>query len=126
MIDDRYLAGLVAGIPLSFVSLAYVLLRRSAVVDAFATSGNGMSTEAATVMAFATAVLYGPGLGLIAAAVYERMPSEQQYLLLAFGLATVMTVAALVSRTPLMVEKIVLNYAFAICLGLLMPWLLMS
>lgn len=127
MIDNRYLAGLVAGIPISLVCLTYVLLRRDAVVKAFTSGGgNTMSIEAATVLAVAAAVCIGPGLGLAAAIVCGLIGTEQQYVLLAFGLATLMSVAALVSRTPLMIEKIILNYVVALTLGLLMPWLLKS
>jgi hypothetical protein len=40
------------------------------------------------------------------------------YIALAFGLATLMSLGALVSRTPMTPEKIVLNYAVALMLGL--------
>ena len=127
MIDNRYLAGLAAGIPISLVCLAYVLLRRDAVVEAFTSGGGGtMSTGAATALAIAAAVCIGPGLGLAAAFVYGLIGAQLQYVLLAFGLATLMSVAALVSRTPLMIEKMVLNYVVAVTLGLLMPWLIRS
>jgi hypothetical protein len=124
MIDSRYLAGVVAGIPVSLLCLAYLLLRRDAVVEVFRGGGHPMPVQAATALAFGTAVLIGPLLGLAAAFVFDRVGSEQQYVLIAFGLATLMSLAALVSRTPLMVEKIVLNYAVALALGLLMPLLL--
>jgi hypothetical protein len=123
LIENRHLAGLVAGIPVSLACLAYVLLRRDTVVQVFTGGGKAMSTESASILAVVTAVLIGPVLGLAAALVFNRMPSEQQYATLAFGLATAMSLAALVSRTPLMVEKIVLNYLVAVCLGLIMPWL---
>jgi hypothetical protein len=127
VIDNRYLAGLAAGIPISLVCLAYALLRRDAVVEAFTSGGGGtMSTGTATALAIAAAVCIGPGLGLAAAVVYGLIGAQQQYALLAFGLATLMSVAALVSRTPLMIEKIALNYVVALTLGLLMPWLLKS
>jgi hypothetical protein len=123
LIENRYLAGVVAGIPVSLACLAYVLLRRDTVVQVLTGGGKAMSTESTSILAVVTAVSIGPVLGLAAALVFNRMPSEQQYATLAFGLATAMSLAALVSRTPLTVEKIVLNYLVAVCLGLIMPWL---
>jgi hypothetical protein len=124
MIENHYLAGVVAGVPISLLCLAYLLLRRDAVVKVFSSGDNPMPEQAATVLAFGMAVFVGPVLGLAAAFVFDWLDSEQQFALIAFSLATLLSVAALVSRTPLMIEKIVLNYAVAAALGLLMPGLI--
>ncbi len=126
MIENRFLAGLVAGIPISALCLAYVAVRRDAVVELF-TAGQGeaaVSSEATTLAVIAGSIAIGPALGLLAAGVRGFLPSETSYVALAFGLATVMTVAALAMRTPMAVEKSVLNYAVAGSLGLLLPRLL--
>jgi hypothetical protein len=80
-----------------------------------------MSQSAATALAVTTAVAIGPGLGLLAALVHGWVPSDGAYVALALGLATAMSVAAVVTRIPMAIEKVVLNYAVAIALGLVAP-----
>ncbi len=121
MFDNRFVAGFVAGVPISLLCLAYVLLRRDAVVAMFTNGSDALSSEAATVLTFSTAVLIGPTLGLLAAFVYGVLPSRNTYLGIAFVLATLMSLAAVASRTPLTAEKVVLNYSVALALGVLMP-----
>jgi hypothetical protein len=123
MLENRILAGIVAGIPISLLCLAYVALRRDHVVALFA-GGEGpeaLSPPAASALAFGTAAAIGPALGLLAALVYGWLPSEGAYVALALGLATLLSVVALASRTPLMVEKVVLNCAVALMLGIVAP-----
>jgi hypothetical protein len=123
MLENRVLVGIVAGIPISLLCLGYVALRRDAVVALFA-AGDGseaLSPRAASGLAFGTAVAIGPCLGLLAAFVHGWLPSEAAYTALAIGLATLLSVVALISRTPMMVEKIVLNYTVALVLGVLAP-----
>jgi hypothetical protein len=126
MIDNRFLAGVIAGIPVSLLCLGYAVARTEYALAVFTSGGGGeaMSRTAATATLWATAALIGPCLGLISAAVYGWMPSQTAYVALALGLATLMSLAAVVAHTPMTVEKIVLNYAVAVCLGLLMPRLL--
>ncbi len=124
MIENRLLAGAVSGLPISLLCLAYVLVRREAVVAAFTAGPDAMPAGAATALAFGTAIFMGPALGVAASLVLEQMPSETSYLGLALALATLMTVAAIAQRTPLMVEKVVLNYAVALVLGVGIPRLL--
>jgi hypothetical protein len=123
MLENRFLVGIVAGIPISLLCLGYVALRRDAVVAQFA-AGDGseaLSPQAASALVFGTAVAIGPGLGLLAAFVHGWLPSEAAYTALAIGLATLLSVVALASRTPMMLEKIVLNCAVALLLGVLAP-----
>jgi hypothetical protein len=82
-----------------------------------------MSPTAATALAFATATCIGPGLGLLAALVRGWVPSDGAYFALAAALATLVSVAPIAARTPLMVEKIALNYAVTLVLGLAVPLL---
>lgn len=120
MFESRVLATVVAGIPISLMCLAYLAVRREQVVLLF-TEGSGseaLTPTAATVLAVLTAVAIGPGLGLAAAFVRGWMPSDTVYIALAFGLATLMSLAALAARAPMTGEKIVLNYAVALMLGL--------
>ncbi len=121
MIENRILAGALTGIPISVVCLAYVLLRRETIVAAFTSGTDPMPVDGATVLAFSMAVFLGPGLGVAAGLVLERMPSQEAYLGLAFGLATLMSIAAVAQHTPMTVEKIVLNYLVAAVFGLTLP-----
>ena len=83
--------------------------------------GTGMSAQAATWMVFGSVLFMGPLLGLLAALVFGWLPSRTAYLGLALGLATLMSIAAIASRTPMMGAKIVLNYVVALTFGLLLP-----
>ena len=126
MFENRFLAGIVAGPPVSLLCLGYLLARRDAVVAAVldGTDAQALSPGAATALMLLAGVAIGPGLGLLAALVYGAVPSDQVYLAIAFGLATAFTAGAVVSHTPMAAEKVVLNYAVAACLGLLLPRLL--
>jgi len=123
MFENRFLASAIAGIPISLLCLGYVAARRDAVVHLF-TEGDGsasLSPGAAAALAFVAAACIGPGLGLIAALVRGWLPSEGAFLALAVVLATLFSVAAVASRTPIMVEKVVLNCAVVIALGIVAP-----
>lgn len=123
MLDNRFLAGVIAGIPISLLCLGYVAVRRDEMVALFTEGGGSeaLSPAAASVLALVAAACIGPGLGLLAAFVHGWLPSEAAYTALALGLATLLSVVAVASRTPLMVEKVVLNYAVAIALGVVAP-----
>jgi hypothetical protein len=120
MFESRVLATVVAGIPVSLLCLGYLAVRREEVVLLFTEGGGSeaMTPAAATALAVLMAVAIGPGLGLAAAFVRGWMPSDTVYIALAFGLATLMSLGALAARTPMMAEKVVLNYAVALMLGL--------
>lgn len=123
MFESRLLASVVAGVPVSLLCLGYVALRRDAVVRHLTEGGGAeaVSREAATMLSFATAAAIGPGLGLMAAVVRGWMPSDGAYLGLAVGIGALMTVIAVATRTPMMVEKVVLNGAVVAMLGLVAP-----
>jgi hypothetical protein len=124
MIENHHLAGILAGSLISVLCLTYVVLRRELIVRVLAGGDHSLPEAAATVLAFGAAAFVGPVLGIVAASVFDRMDSEPQYVLVAFGLATLMSANALASKTSLLGEKIVLNYALAVALGILMPRLI--
>jgi len=122
MFENRLLAGMVAGLPISLLCLGYVAVRRDEVVLLLTEgSSDALSPGTATGLAVVAAASIGPAHGLAAAVVHGWLPSEGSYLALAVVLATLLSVAAVVARTPMMVEKIVLNYAVAIMLGFVAP-----
>jgi hypothetical protein len=65
------------------------------------------------------ALLWGLGAGFI----YGWVGSPSTFRLLAGGAAVVLSVLALISRTPLIPDKIFMNFAVAISYGFLLPWL---
>ena len=101
-----------------------MLLRRDLIVRVLAGGDHPLPAAAATVLAVGTAAFLGPALGVVGASVLDRMESELQYVLTSFGLATMVSAMALAWKTPLLGEKIVLNYALAIALGIVMPRLI--
>jgi hypothetical protein len=121
--DNRLLAAVIACIPVSMLCLGYVVARRDRVARAFveADRSASLSPGAAEALAFLIAASIGPGLGVAAAVAWGLLPSEGAYVVLAAALAAVLSVVALVSRTPLMVEKVVLNCAVAIALCVVAP-----
>lgn len=123
MFESRILASVVAGIPVSLLCLGYLAVRRDTVVRLF-TDDDGaeaMTPAAATVLALVVAMAIGPGLGLAAAFVRAWLPSDTAHLALALVLATLFSVGAVVARTPLAGEKVVLNGVVALLLGLVAP-----
>jgi len=123
MIESHLLAGVVAGIPISLLCLAYVAVRRDAVVALFAEGGGSkaLSPGVATGLAFGTVAAIGPGLGMAAALVHGWLPSVAAHTTLALSLATLLSVVAVAFRTSLLVEKIALNDAVAIDLDVVAP-----
>lgn len=122
MIENRLLAGAIAGIPISLLCLGYALVRTETIVTVFAGSGpEPLAAGTARFLAFGAAVVVGPALGILAGLVLGWLPSDAAYVALAFGLATLLSVVALATGTPLAGEKVVLNYMVALSLGLLLP-----
>jgi len=124
MVTNRFVLGALAGLIISAAGVLYALLRREQMVQLFMQPGEGgeaMSASAATWMVYGSMLFMGPFLGLLAALVYGWLPSRNAYLALALGLATLMSIGAFVSRTPLASVKVVLNYLVALVFGLLLP-----
>ena len=124
MLVNRFVVGAVAGLAISAVGLVYALVRRDQMVAMFMQpdqEGAGMPAQAATWLLFGSMLFMGPFLGLLAALVYGWLPARMAYLGLALGLATLMSIGAIASRTPMMGAKIVLNYLVALTFGLLLP-----
>lgn len=123
MFDNRLVAGMVAGIPISLLCLGYIAVRHDHVVRLFAEGGSpdALSPQAATALAVAAALAVGPGLGLAAAVARGWVPSGEAYLAMALAIATLLSIAAVAARTPMTAEKVVLNYAAAIMFGVVAP-----
>jgi hypothetical protein len=124
MFTNRFVVGVVVGLAISAIGLVYALLRKDQMMAMFMQAGEegaAMSARAATWLLFGSMLFMGPFLGVLAALVYGWLPSRTAYLALALGLATLMSIGALVSRTPMMGAKVALNYLVALTFGLLLP-----
>jgi hypothetical protein len=123
---NRFVVGVVAGLVISAIGLVFAFVRREQMGTIFMQpnrDGVAMSRQVATWLLFGSMLFMGPLLGLLAALVYGWLPSGTTYFGLALGLATLMSIAAVASRTPNMGPKIALNYIVALTFGLLLPGL---
>lgn len=119
----RVLAGLIAAVPLAVAAMGYVLLRGNGFVDMLRADADFAVVPEGRLrlMAMAALVFGAFFLGVMAGLVYGFVPSRGLYIGLAIGLAVAMSVAALVSRTPMAVDKVVINFVVAAVLGFLVP-----
>jgi hypothetical protein len=111
---------------ISAIGLVFAFVRREPMGTIFMQpnrDGVAMSRQVAARLLFGSVLFMGPLLGLLAALVYGWLPSRTTDLGLALGLATLMSIAAVASRTPMMGPKIALNYIVALPFGLLLPGL---
>jgi hypothetical protein len=120
--------GLLAGIPVALVSALIMLMSGEHVAatlrtdPSFATMGD---REIRWLWVGAT-VLACFGLGILASGVYAFVSAQwgwgpDLFLDMALVLAVVMSVLAIVLQTPLLIEKILINFAVAVGLGMLIP-----
>ena len=124
MFSNRFVVGALAGLIISVVGLIFAVIRKDEMVKLFMQPDGGgaaMSAQAAAWLLFGAMAFMGPFLGVLAALVYGWLPSRNAYLALALGLATLMSIAAVAGRTPLVGPKVVLNYLVALVFGLLLP-----
>lgn len=120
---NRFVAGLVSSLPLSLIALIVMLIWGRQIIAAMQ-SGEaepGMSDRQLYWLILAGMVLYPFVFGLISALVYGWAGSPVRFRQIAIGLALVMTIAAVVSRTPFMAPKIIANLAVAGVYGWMLP-----
>ncbi len=118
------LSGVASGLPLGVLGSVYALLRYEALAAMFQEGDADMAALGDGPMRLMLLAMFGLGsllFGAVAGLVYGRIGSPQSYLGLALGLAVLMSVWAVVSRTPMMGDKIVMNFVVALVLGLLIP-----
>jgi hypothetical protein len=129
MIENRFLAGILIGLPISVISVLYALARREYVIAAMKagdTGSSGLSDQAFFLSILAGFALFGPLLGALSALVFGWVPSPSVFRTVALGMGGLMTVAAVTARTPMTSEKVVLNLLVAGGFGLLLPRLIGS
>lgn len=124
MIENRFLAGILIGLPISVISVLYALARRDYVIAAMRAGDpgtGGLSDRAFFLSVLSGFALVGPLLGVLSALVLGWISSPSVFRAVALSLGALMTVAAVVTRTPMTPEKIVLNILVACGFGVLLP-----
>jgi hypothetical protein len=120
----KVLVGVLAGLPLAGAFIVYFLLRGKtfvALMKSTDTSFASKTDQQVFVMFLASFAFGALFLGAIAGLVYSWVGSPNSFLGLAVGLAVLMSILAVVTRTPMTVDKIFMNFAVAGVLGYLIP-----
>jgi hypothetical protein len=126
------LAGFIAGIPVGVIGGLLLWLRGKSYVPELKATNAEMakwSDQLVTLMLAGGSALASLAFGVLAGWVYGQFAARFAsnaaiyFLALAIGLAVIASILALVSKTPMVREKIVLNLDFGIGFGLLVPWL---
>jgi hypothetical protein len=118
-------AGLLAAVPLAAMGVAYMLVRGKALIaliNADATEAT-MSEQAWFYLLLGTMALAPFLLGLLAGLVYGWIGNPFVYRLVALGFGVLFSILAVVSRTPMALDKIGMNLLVALDFGFLVPLL---
>lgn len=118
------LAGLKAGLPLAGLFVLYFLVRGKAFVALMKSTDTQFAnmTDQQVFLMFLASFAFGALLlGAAAGLVYSLVGASNTFRFLALGLAVLMSVLALVTRTPMPADKVLMNVAVAGVLGYLIP-----
>jgi hypothetical protein len=121
---SKILSGVLAGIPLSAVLVVYMLIRGKAFVQMLKSAGSDMNSMSDTTMFWlflGTFVIMGLFFGGLAGIVYYFIGASKTFLWLALGLAILLSFLAAISHTPMVIDKVALNFTVALLLGILIP-----
>ncbi len=119
-------AGLIAALPLSAVGIVYMLLRGQKIITAItanAGEGEAMSNSQWFILLLASLAVMPFVFALASAFIYGRLANPPVFVSVAFGAAVLFSILALATHTPMLIEKIVMNFLVAVAFGLLMPYL---
>jgi hypothetical protein len=120
---NNLLAGLIAGFVLALVFSIYMLVRGQSLAAFFKTddSLSSLSEKSLSYLLLAGFILVALIFGVISGLVYGWIGSRAYFTALAFGLAGLFSLLALISRQPLVPDKIFWNLAVGGVLGVLVP-----
>lgn len=123
---NNFVAGLLSGLVLAFVFVGYMLARGRSLVTFFKEPDENFARLSdKTLFSIVLACFLGAALlfGLLSGLVYSWVGSGPYFSGLAIGLAILLSILALVSKQPLIPDKIFWNFAVGGVLGLLTPLL---
>lgn len=119
------MSGLISGLVLSVVLVLYALLRGRVLVTFFRKEDEQIAKLPETVLfwiALGSYIIMGIVFGLVAGLVYYWV-GLPVFTYVAFGAAVLLSLLALLSKTPLAGDKIAWNLSVGLTLGLLVPLL---
>ena len=126
------LAGLIAGLPVAAISSLLLWVRAENFVPELKDSSEDIAEwsyrrVAGLIMGSAVAASLVGGLlaGWIYGLFVVRFPDAAAlyFAVLALSVAIFLSILAVVTKTPMALEKSILHFVFALGLGLLIPWL---
>ncbi len=120
------LAGFVAGFILTIVLGIYVLFRRDMLVAFFKGQEESiarLSDRTLFLVILGCFISAAFLFGVLAGLVYGWLGARNIYVMVVTGLAVLLSLLAVVSRTPLLGDKIFWNFAVGGVLGLMVPLL---
>jgi uncharacterized membrane protein YraQ (UPF0718 family) len=126
---NNILAGLLAAVPLSALGIGYMVWRGRSlaqVLTSTSSEADAMSEQTWFYLMLGSFALAPFVFGVLAGLVYSWIGDLLVYRLLALGLAGLFSVLAVLSRTPLVAEKIGMSFSVALVFGLLVPFLAAS
>jgi hypothetical protein len=121
---NKLLAGLLAGLLLAGVFIIYYILRGRAFVAMIKASSPEMAntSDNALYFMFLGAFLFAALLlGILSVFVLGLLGTADKFRWLAAGLAVLASILAIISRTPMPVDKVFMNIAVASVLGWMIP-----
>ena len=121
---NKIVAGLLAAIPLSTAGVIYMLVQgRKVAAELMADDTSGMTSDQWYLIFLVSFALAPFAFGALSGVVCGLVGSPQLFLGIALGLAVLFSIAAVATRTPMLVFKLVANFAVALILGILVPLL---
>jgi hypothetical protein len=121
-----WVAAFIAGLALAATFGVYFLLRGKAFVTALQAADTSMASSSPKTLFWSflgAFILAAFLLAFIAGFVYSKIGAPLPFLGLAFGLALAASILAVVSKTPLIPDKVGANFMVAGVLGVLIPFL---
>jgi uncharacterized membrane protein len=123
---DYVLSGFIAGFILGIVLGIYVLVRKDKLVMFFKDQDESiarMSDRALFVIILGCFISAALMFGVLAGLVYAWLGVTSIYVMVSIGAAVLLSLLAVVSRTPLVGDKIFWNFAVGGVLGFMVPLL---
>lgn len=116
--------GMQAGIILAGVLVVYMLIRGKQLVSEFKrldASFTRISNKTLFLLFMGILILMSLIFGAFAGLIFSLLDSQSTFTLIAFGLGLLLSVAAVTSKTPLMIDKVSLNLMVGFVLGITVP-----
>lgn len=116
--------GMQAGIILAGVLVVYMLIRGKQLVSEFKrldASFTRISNKTLFLLFMGIFILMSLVFGALAGMIFSLLGSQSTFTLIAFGLGLLLSVAAVTSKTPLMIDKVSWNLMIGFVLGITVP-----